>query len=100
VVALALPENLIPITKARIPGRCPGKFAHIQTIHRLILHGVIGTDGDRVRLRAWKVAGAWHTTEQEVARFLDAMRSDRGDGAEHCAADADAVGRKLELFGC
>lgn len=91
--------DLVPITTVNMPGRFAGKKMHVNSIHRQIHHGTNSPSGERVRLRAWKIAGVWYTTEAEVQKFLNALRSGDSDDAERIE-DAEAVGRRLELAGC
>lgn len=68
-------ERLIRLTDvARLvgPGR-GGRPCHLSTVLRWILHGSLTPDGERVRLEAIRVGGAWKTTVEAVHRFLAAL---------------------------
>src|SRR5437870_13273988 len=68
-------EPLIRLTEAaRLAG--PGRGnrpTHLSTILRWILDGALMPSGERVRLDAVRVGGAWKTSAAAMQRFLNAL---------------------------
>lgn len=61
--------------------RNQGQQLHGSGITRHIKRGLLGPDGQRHRLRAWKFAGAWYTTADQFSEFIRATTGTRpGEG--------------------
>jgi hypothetical protein len=62
------PISLSAATRLLPPGRC-GKPVTISCVFRWIVDGVLGPDGQRVRLEAVRVGGRWLTSVAALERF-------------------------------
>lgn len=101
------PDTLIPAKKlySSIPSPRTGREVHRSVITRHIKRGLLGPDGNRHKLRAWKFAGSWYTTAEEFEDFLrrttlapDAPPSATRTYSERCRA-GEAAMKALEEMG-
>ena len=67
-------RRLTPPQAARFYGSFrPGTRTSPATVIRHILDGVIGPNGERVRLEAAKFGGRWITSEEAIRRFVSRL---------------------------
>lgn len=80
----------------------PGRPSN-NTILRWMLVGIVGPDGERLKLDSFKVAGRRYTTREAVAAFIAASNGEppapRETPADVARRSAEA-GRALEALGC
>jgi hypothetical protein len=76
-------ETLRPFAEAaqRLPALRGGKPVHVTTVWRWTTRGVLAPNGTRVRLEAIKVGGTSCTSDQALARFFQALTTDRRKSA-------------------
>lgn len=84
------------LAEVKVNGRAP----HVATIHRWIMPGIVGPDGDRIRLETVRTPRGRVTSREAVRRFFAALGGD-DDPAEAIDAeqDADAAERELAATG-
>lgn len=75
-VRLSEAAKFFPSSKRR--GRC----ISTKVLHRYRNEGLIGADGQRHRLRAWKVGGAIVTTREAIREFVAALNATSGAEGE------------------
>jgi len=49
---------------------------HAASVHRWIRRGVLGPNGDRIRLRASRIGGRWFVEDEDWAAFCASLNAD------------------------
>jgi hypothetical protein len=67
-------EKLIPVSEAAriFPSDC-GERRHPSTVIRWALNGIIGPNGDRVKLEHVRIGRGWFTSVEAMHRFSEAL---------------------------
>lgn len=90
-------ECFTPAEAARL---FPGRPA-IQTVTRWILSGIIGPDGQRLKLASFKSGGRRYTTREAVAEFIAASNGEPvKPTVDDSARRSREAGRALQDLGC
>ncbi|WP_422931449.1 hypothetical protein [Singulisphaera sp. PoT] len=55
---------------------------HAASVHRWIRRGVIGPDGERIRLRATRVGGRWYVGAEDWSAFGTALNAEPAKGPQ------------------
>jgi hypothetical protein len=68
-------ESPIPLAEAcrRVPPARRGRKTHISTLLRWITRGARAPSGQLVRLEAIRLGNRWHTSEEALQRFGEAL---------------------------
>lgn len=107
---MALPplETLMPVGRlyAAIPSpRKDRARPHRNMVTRHIKRGILGPDGIRHTLRAWKFAGTWYTTLEHFEDFIARTTFAPGEPADHPRSysqrmrSSEAADRELRRMG-
>lgn len=90
-------ECFTPAEASRLfPGR-----PSVPTVVRWILSGVIGPDGQRLKLASFKTGGRRFVTREAVAEFIAASNSEPvKPPIDDSARRSREAGRALESLGC
>ena len=98
-------EELITLSQAAslFPGSRGAARAHPSTFVRQILNGVLGRNGQRVKLEAIRIGAKWLTSQAALQRFSAAIQAVDDGPVVRTPAErnqaAEAAVRELELSG-
>jgi hypothetical protein len=73
-----------------------GKPPHLYTVRRWASHGVKGTDGKLVRLRAFRVGRTWYTRRAWISEFIEIL-TDGMDGTDGVSQPTEPARRQRIL---
>lgn len=94
-------DDHIPLSK--LPGFIPGKRLHVSTLIRWKDTGVIGADGERIKLKSTRIGGRIYVRLSDLQAFLNRLNS-RDDSPRETDADrlrrSREAGKALEALGC
>ncbi len=66
----------LPQAAKRLPPSRNGRPVSTSTLVRWILHGLLGPDGEIVRLEAVRLGSRWVTDEGALQRFVERLTPD------------------------
>jgi hypothetical protein len=69
-VTLTQAAKLVPPTRGNRP-------VHAATLSRWIMKGVVGRDGNGIKLKALRTPGGWRTSGEWLTEFFEALARDK-----------------------
>ena len=76
----------------------PGDMA-VSTIHRWRVKGLVGQNGQRIRLSMQKVGGKYYVAEAELWSWLREVAGNEGDVLQESRPTRDELERQLDVAG-
>ena len=76
----------------------PGDMA-ISTIHRWRVKGLVGQNGQRIRLPMKKVGGKYYVSEAELWSWLQEVAGNEGDVLQESRLTRDELDKQLDTAG-